>query len=182
MYPQNPPCPRRELSRKRYADRPRHVPRRELVARTYVEHVGILPQKLLHFSRRKSRKRRQFGQRRRTRAIDLGVFQEIFGTSRKVGGQLRDELFPARNLQRVVRKALGPYRRRPLRPHRAPAQRPRPVRGIHHHRIRQREQFLVQTVVKQSRKFPRRVRARKIRASNITNKQRIASQHCRGLL
>src|SRR5271170_2939566 len=122
-------------------------------------------------------KRRQFRQRCRTRAIDLGVLQKIFGTSRQVGGQLRDEFIPVRDLQRIVRKPLCPDRGRALRPHRAPTQRSRPVRGIHHHRIRQRQQLLVQAVVEQSRKLRRRVRLGEIRASNIANKQGIAGQH-----
>jgi hypothetical protein len=53
------------------------------------------------------------------------------------------------------------------------------VRRIHHHRIRKRQQLLVQAVIKQSRKFPRRVRARKIRrpTSPINNVSPVSTAH-----
>jgi hypothetical protein len=52
---ENPARPRRKLPRERDADRPRHVSRRKLVARTNIKHVGILLQQRLHFGWRKSR-------------------------------------------------------------------------------------------------------------------------------
>ena len=134
-----------------------------------------------HFGRRKCRKRRQVRQRRCPRTIDLGILKKIVGTSRKVRGQLRDEFFPARNLQRIVCKALRPNRGRAFCPHGSSAERARTVRGIHLHPIRKRQQLLVQTVVEQPRKLPRSVRARKIGPSDIANKQRIAGQHRAGL-
>ena len=59
--------------------------------------------------------------------------------------------------------------------------RSRTVRGIHGHRVGQCQQFVMQTVIKHSRKLPRRVRAGKIGASNIANKQRVAGQNRRRL-
>src|SRR5208283_2614100 len=56
----------------------------------------------------------------------------------------------------------------------------RPVRGIHHDRIRQGQQFLVKAVEERPRKLLRSVRAGKIRASDIANEQRIAGQNCVG--
>jgi len=69
--------------------------RGELVGRTNVKHVDIhyraLPQQRLDFSRRKRRKRGQFRQRRSAGAVDLRVLEKIFGTRRKIRGQLRNE-------------------------------------------------------------------------------------------
>ena len=120
---------------------------------------------------------RQVGERGGASAIDLGILQEIFGTRRQIAGQLCDELFAGRDLQRVVGEALGADRGRTLGAHVAAAERTGAVGGIHQHLIRQLQQFVMQAVIEHACQLFGRVRAGKIGTAHVTDKQRVAGQY-----
>ena len=111
------------------------MPSSEFVARSDIERYPTLVEHFLEFLRRDCLQLRQLRQRGRSRAIDRRVLQKIVRPRRKVRCHLPHKLVAVFNLQRVVREPLGADGGEPLRPHVASAQRPRPVRRIHHHAV-----------------------------------------------
>ena len=120
------------------------MPGSELVSGTHIERDFTIAQHALQFSRFDRAQRGQFRQGCRTRAVHLGILEEILRPRWKIARQLRDELFPAPDLQRVVGQPFRADRRGALGAHVLAAERTRPVRGIDQHIVGQGEQLRMQ--------------------------------------
>ena len=111
--------------------------------------------------------------------IQHRVVDEVGWRVRLIGGHQLHERIAAHRLQRIVRSALFPDRRKRLRAQRFAAERSGAVRGVHQAVVRERQELRPQRVVQQVAERGGRPakRCAKVRAADVADEQGIPREH-----